>query len=497
MKKILFVITLFQVIYSVNAQEITDALRYAQTNQTGTARFAAMSGAFGALGGDMSAIMVNPAGSVVFSNNFVAVTGSSLNTNNNSNYFGNSNKKNNSDFDLNQGGGVFVFENKNTESNWKKFAVGLNYENMSNFGNNQFSSGINGKNSAVQYFVNNANGIKNADLRDLFYDQFDFKGQQASLAYQAFVLNPINNVDTNTLYLSNSVATGNFYQENAAVTEGYNGKFVFNASTQYKDKLYLGLNLNSHFTDFRKSTSFYEDYLGATNASNTKGLQSFRFDNDLYTYGTGFSFQLGAIAKLTDNIRLGLAYQSPTWMRLNDELIQSLSSVCADCPSPNYNENPGITNVYAPYKLQTPSKITGSLGYVFGKIGLISVDYATKNYENTEFRSSGFANLNTDIGNNLKRTNEIRIGAEHRIKEWSLRAGYRFEESPYKNTNIMGDLTGYSGGFGYSFGATKVDLGYSYFKRNTSEQFFSQGMTDRSLIKAVNNDITLTLGFEL
>ena len=61
----------------------------------------------------------------------------------------------------------------------------------------------------------------------------------------------------------------------------------------------------------------------------------------------------------------------------------------------------------------------------------------------------------------------------------------------------MGDLTGYSGGFGYSFGATKVDLGYSYFKRNTSEQFFSQGMTDRSLIKAVNNDITLTLGFEL
>jgi hypothetical protein len=33
----------------------------------------------------------------------------------------------------------------------------------------------------------------------------------------------------------------------------------FNAATSYKDKLYIGINLNSHFTDFRKQSSFYED----------------------------------------------------------------------------------------------------------------------------------------------------------------------------------------------------------------------------------------------
>jgi long-subunit fatty acid transport protein len=48
-----------------------------------------------------------------------------------------------------------------------------------------------------------------------------------------------------------------------------------------------------------------------------------RFDNDLYTYGTGFSFQVGAIAKVTNEMRVGLAYESSTWYNLSDELSQT------------------------------------------------------------------------------------------------------------------------------------------------------------------------------
>jgi hypothetical protein len=62
MRKLLFSIIVVSAITSLQAQGINDALRFAQTNQTGTARFQAMSGAFGALGGDLSAIQVNPAG---------------------------------------------------------------------------------------------------------------------------------------------------------------------------------------------------------------------------------------------------------------------------------------------------------------------------------------------------------------------------------------------------------------------------------------------------
>ena len=47
-------------------QNISDAVRYSTETTLGTARFKSMSGAFGALGGDMSAVSVNPAGSAIF-----------------------------------------------------------------------------------------------------------------------------------------------------------------------------------------------------------------------------------------------------------------------------------------------------------------------------------------------------------------------------------------------------------------------------------------------
>ena len=115
------------------AQEITDALRYAQDNLTGTARFRAMGGAFGALGGDFSALNVNPAGSAIFTNNQVGLTMSFTDTRNRSDYFGTRTSESNFSFDINQAGGVFIYDNEDPDSEWKKVALALNYENANNF----------------------------------------------------------------------------------------------------------------------------------------------------------------------------------------------------------------------------------------------------------------------------------------------------------------------------------------------------------------------------
>jgi hypothetical protein len=48
------------------AQDQTDALRYSQLSNGGTARFMAMGGAFTAVGGDASSLAFNPAGIAVF-----------------------------------------------------------------------------------------------------------------------------------------------------------------------------------------------------------------------------------------------------------------------------------------------------------------------------------------------------------------------------------------------------------------------------------------------
>ena len=68
MKRFYFLIITVISIANIQSQNLTDALRYSVENLNGTARFNAMSGAFGALGGDISSLVINPAGTTVFIN---------------------------------------------------------------------------------------------------------------------------------------------------------------------------------------------------------------------------------------------------------------------------------------------------------------------------------------------------------------------------------------------------------------------------------------------
>jgi long-subunit fatty acid transport protein len=504
MKKYILAISAIISINYANAQEIPDAIRLAQENLNGTARFRAMGGAFGALGGDLSAINVNPAGSVVFANNQAGGTLSSLNTKNNADYFGSKTSQSENAFDLNQAGAVFIFEDRSGKSDWNKFSFALNYENTNNYDNSLFTKGINPNNSVSEYFRDYANKGQNLTnlgvLESSFYEELSFSQQQAFLGYQGYVINPDTNDVNNTSYSVNNPG-GNYYQQNSIVATGFNGKLTFNGAASYKDKIFIGLSLNSHFTDYVQSSRFYE----SNNNSSTTGLRNLTFGNDLYTYGTGFSFNLGIIGKINKEIRAGLSYESPTWYRLNDELLQTLSSTGYNYGTPanpnlsNTTVDSNITIIYDPYKLRTPSKFTGSFAYIFGKKGLISIDYSIKDYSNTKFRDphGDFARVNNRMNDILDTTGEIRIGAEYRIKQFSLRAGHRSEESPYKNNWTIGNLKSYSGGLGYNFGDTKLDLSYTYAKRNSNPSFFEQGFTDAARINNINNNVSLTLLFEL
>ena len=503
MKKILFLLITGLTVSVSHSQEVSDAVRYAQDNLTGTARFRAMSGAFGAVGGDLSSISINPAGSAVFLNNQTGITFSNQNIKNNSNYFGTQISEKENSFILNQAGAVFVFHDHNPSNNWKKIAIGANYENTNNFNNSTVSVGTNPTNSIGNYFLTYANGIPLGDITQIPYRDQLYDEQQAAFGYNGKVILPVTNTNSNTEYNTNipvGPAGGNYYQENEIFTSGYNSKLSFNIATSYKDRIYLGANLNVHITDYRRTSSFYEDNDNPLQPTET--ISNLRFNNDLYTYGNGFSFQLGAIAKVTESFRLGLAYESNTWYELYDELSQSLYTTtdAIGGQTKYYDINPNVVNVYESYTLQTPGKTTFSAAYVFGKSGLISVDYAIKDYSNTKYKptnDSGFKGLNNDISNQLTTAGELRVGAEYKIKQLSLRGGYRFEGSPYKNGTTIGDLNSYSGGLGYNFGGTKVDLAYSYLERKSNQGFFATGFTDGANITSKLNNVSLTLLFEL
>ncbi len=501
----------------LNAQDITDALRYSQSEIQGTARFRALSGAFGALGGDMSAVSANPAGSAVFSQSHASFTLSNTETKNNTQYFNGIETSNESNFDINQGGAAFVFASKNS-SPWRKFTLGIAYERTNNFDNVWNAVGTNTNdfvivdnndnelvpvNSIANYFYQYADGVRLGDIsligdefvEDAYQDigdVFGFAHQQAFLGYQAFILDPDVDNDDNTFYnTTNTVAGGNFFHDYLYAASGFNGKISFNFATQYEDNLYLGVNLNSHFIDYQKTTSLLEDN------SNGGSITAIDFENNLSTVGNGFSFQLGGILKLSSEFRVGLTYDSPTWYNIEEESSQFIDSNLADS---DINFISDIINIYPSYKLQTPAKFTGSLAYVFSNQGLISFDYSIKDYSKTEFKPTSdvaFANQNSIIANTLTSAATYRIGGEYKVKQFSFRGGYRFEESPYTDGFTVGDLTGYSLGLGYNFGNTKLDITYDGWSRINETPLYNIGLTDTAVIDTTNSNLTLSLSFNI
>ncbi|GAK94989.1 putative hemin receptor [Nonlabens ulvanivorans] len=140
-------------------QTVADGLLYGQQGSYGTARYRSMSGAFGALGGDLTAIGSNPAGSVIFTNHYASVslgyTGNQTDSNFNSSFAVN----NDNDFTLNQAGAVLVYKNQNENAAVTKFSFGLNYDDTRNYDNNVFIAGTNNI-SISEYFLSFANGVE-------------------------------------------------------------------------------------------------------------------------------------------------------------------------------------------------------------------------------------------------------------------------------------------------------------------------------------------------
>ena len=480
------------------AQDITDAVRYSLDEIQGTARFRAMGGAFGALGGDMSAVNINPAGAAIFNTSLASITLGYFDKQNDITYFNGATTASDANVDINQLGAAFVFSNADPNSPWKSFTLSAAYDRVADFDDDWLANGVNPNTSIVEYFYAFADGQRLDEISALqdetisqAYSEigslYGFGNQQAFLGYEGFIIDPVNNTDDNTAYIRN-INGADFNQSYAYSSSGYNGKMAFNLATNYNDKFYLGINLNAHFIDFERTTLFRE-----TNSNNTSTITNVNFENNLRTTGSGFSFQLGGIAKLTKEFRVGLSYNSPTWYRISEETSQYLATNEATV-------NPNVITIFPDYRLQTPGKLTGSLAYVFGKTGLLSFDYSVKDYSNAKFRPSSdvfFSSLNNDINAALTSAQSYRFGGEYRYKQFSFRGGYRFEESPYEDDTFYGDLTGYSLGLGYTFGDFNLDLAFSQSERDTNHQLYNVGLTDSALLQSKFTDIFLTFGFRI
>ncbi|WP_121667969.1 OmpP1/FadL family transporter [Mesonia aquimarina] len=498
--------------WTAQSQNIAEALDFSTEKLSGTARFTGMSGAFGALGGDISSLKVNPAGSSVFLNNYASFSINNRSYNNDVSFLGERSSNRNNNIDLNQAGAVLVFKNANEKAAVSKFSLGFTYDKTNNFKNSYHPSGVNST-SIADYFVGLANGVpldlftprQGESLEDLYVylgeTNFSAEGynnndlQTAYLGYETFIFDAVNPGDIeNTAYESN-VSGNSFQQQYNYISTGLNGKLSVNGSFAINDKFLFGLNLNSHFINYNRTTSFYEE-IGSQSEVN-----EIYFRNELETLGRGFSFQIGGIAMLTDMIRVGASWTSPTWNTISEESTQYLDTYSEGFDEPYVVADPRVINIYPDYQLRTPGKLTGSLGLVFGVSGLLSFDYSYKDYSGIEYDSdfnrAAFNAQNNRIDQLLKPASTYRLGGEYRVKAWSFRGGYRYQESPYENEDLMSELTGYSFGLGYSFGTLKLDFAYDFSTQEYNAAVLNSGLSEPVFIENNLSNYVLTLSFDL
>lgn len=490
MKRILTAILAGLAIPSICAQDITDVTAFGQTELLGTARFRALSGAFGALGGDLSALNINPAASAVFKYSEFTFTGASYRNKNIAGYGNSTAQMTNTSYDINQAGSVLVFNNNNQKSNWNKFTLAFNYDLANNFDNDIFIAGR-GSRSIADYFVANANGFSPDDLSVLagesvadayiaIGNSLGFGAQQGFLGYQAFVIDPSGN---NNQYISNATLDNGVEQEQRIITRGNDSKFTLNFGAQHSSNLYFGVGLNLHAVNRRRIVQFDE-----FNYASDSFLQYTQFDNELNTFGSGFSANFGVIAKVGNSLRLGGSYQTPTWYDLADELWQGINTDVLDSETGSIDlieVYPDVIYRFPDYSIRIPSKLTASGALVLGKSGLISVDYSYQDMSNARLRPTSdpfFAEQNTAINQELKAVSTLRMGAEFRAGLWRFRGGYRFEESPYRNAVTIGDLNGYSLGLGIDFGGSALDFTWARSERDRRSPLYPNGLSSEALI---------------
>ena len=502
MKSSYLFIILALISFNIKAQSFEDAWRYNQDNLTGTARFMGMSGAFSSLGGDLSALSLNPAGATTFATNRITGTFSFNNNRNSANYFdfikqSDYNSFNDRLIGLDQIGAVWVF--KSDVSDWNKIALSINYNKDAHYGNHIRIAGLNqAGHSATDYFVDNANGIKLSDLEivDGYADDYqwlgeniDYSAQQAYLGYQAYVINAVDpNDGNNTQYTPNAIYTKVNHLNNIN-TQGHKSHIDFTLAGTYQKNLQLGFSVAAYSIDYTENNTIVEDHYDAAS-----DLQYLKLKNTLRVEGSGIGVKLGAIYKVAPGLRLSLAYHSPQWLEIDEYMKQAIHTEMGN--GDTFDIKPGIENEFAPYKIVTPSKLILGGSAVIRKKALISIDYTYQNMANLHFKeittdadTGYFDGLNDEIDQTMQAIHKLNVGGEIKLDKLALRGGMFMATSPLKNNDNLYTASGYSLGLGYNFGTFVMDFAFNNSQNKISKNILT--LPDNSLVTIQKNNFSL------
>ncbi|KGL56458.1 transporter [Porphyromonas gulae] len=487
---------------SVHAQGEADAIRYSRTELGGSARFRSMAGAFGALGGDFSAIGQNPAGLGIFRSSELSATIDFSSISNQVSWQGSSES-----FSKNK----LLFTGISYVGSWGKgsedvsmnFGLGakrvLDYERSFGMagGEQKFSvadytaAQTPGKANPSHF---NYNGLESSWLTDLGYNA----GWIAQLP-GGYGFESIFKYKQNGDYQIFGPSSTAFDLKET----GHVWNYDFGMGINIQDTWYLGASMT--FSDLQFDTNtFYQENFSFNNGAINDYL---KLENSLSTSGSGLNIGIGAIYRPDDAIRIGLSYYTPTWYWLKSYYraygasyySQAVDQNGQPLPENLYFMSDQTPESYNAYQMSAPGRFVASLALVGGKIGLVSMDYELESYGQIKLKDEDGTPYvdNKFISEDFGSRHTIRLGGELRpISRLSLRAGYSQTSNPIKNQKLkdfdgpaqvtiypMGAMPHYelpgnsytvSGGLGYRFSRNlSGDLAVIY--RNDKSYYYTFG----------------------
>ena len=439
---------------------------YDNISSLGTARYNAMAGSMGALGGDASVLNTNPAGLGVFITDDVSASLAINSNKSTASLAGKSTSQNTSKVTLGSTNGVLSFQTKENSA-WKFVNVGINY--------------------VTQNVNDKLQSPGNANITQAIIPQ----GQTSPSDYNIF--------------------EGHLYE-----TIGHRSKLNLGIGGNYDNKIYIGAAVNFSSVNIEQ----YDEV--KVSSLNTRTSKYFTKQNTPYIEeGDGFSLSLGVIGKLSNAVRLGAAIESPTWYSIDRE-YNFYSRNSLGLSQNSYTENRSFRT---PTKLTLSGAFIPNKHFAFNVD--YRVDLGKPNFGggaadvqlNNFYESTYKAQHEVRIGGEYRiKSFRVRGGYAFTTSPFKDHTETMFDN----NANVVsGKLSNYivgktqviSGGIGYDFKMFYIDASYQHRTHEHSNPFFagtyvnrdgngSEGnysVSDTSIVSNAKNQkgqLILTLGWK-
>lgn len=516
MKSIAVLILLILLSYFLSAQTTPDALRFSRITGTGTARSAAMGGAFGALGGDLSAIHINPAGTGVYRKAEVSYTSVlDFSRTDSEGLKGQSNA-----YLIGSAGLASGTYDENND--WRSWGFGITYNQLANFNRRTHQQVADSPTSLTDVYAARSKGISPEHLNLL----------GTALFYDAFLTYRTDDGSYHSILETDGVTAESVNQNKSTREKGFLGELAFSFGTNYRDKLYLGAQIGMQVLNYKMNSYYCE----IAEADAPSLLDYYDFNEYRKLEGAGINGKLGVIYRPIPEFRFAAAFHTPTWFGVESTLENSVysqfttetdASVGREYPayeyiSSGYDEynDPDILR----FRMRTPWRAVFSFGTVLAKRLILSADYEYINYTTTKYnkprkyaykeyeedgiagevealsKSMDYAPVNREIKELYRPAHNFRAGAELRLTGFlSLRGGYAYQESPYKHAGKQGKIQAVSGGFGFNYDIFFCDFAFTQKLMKAQSRFYNEnGITAFPVDnKLKNNEFRLTVGVKI